>query len=377
MRKVLVLYAKYGGGHLSAANAITTYIEDHYYGNCEVRCVDLMEYISPFLNKTTTGAYKQMAKHAPKLWKTIYYNSRKGVLSHVSNKANEIMANKLFKLFKEFSPDVVISAHPFGTQMTSYLKETGKVDCVLATVLTDFAPHEQWLVGQDYCEYFFVSNDKMRQDMIYNYGTPAEKVFATGVPLANTFSYPFYDDETYQKYQLKKDKKLILFFGGGEFGLGQKKTLQILESLARHLDEYQIIAISGRNKKMNAEFTKIAEKINNEDLHVMKYCTDVPDIMHISTLVVTKPGGLTSSESLASHLPIIITNPIPGQEEENAEFLEGSGAAVWLKKDDDIDAVIDGVLSNSARLQEMKEKSVSIVKPDSTRDICKKVLGDF
>ena len=128
---------------------------------------------------------------------------------------------------------------------------------------------------------------------------------------------------------------------------------------------------------MNAEFTKIAEKINNEDLHVMKYCTDVPDIMHISTLVVTKPGGLTSSESLASHLPIIITNPIPGQEEENAEFLEGSGAAVWLKKDDDIDAVIDGVLSNSARLQEMKEKSVSIAKPDSTRDICKKVLGDF
>ena len=100
MRKVLVLYAKYGGGHLSAANAITTYIEDHYYGNCEVRCVDLMEYISPFLNKTTTGAYKQMAKHAPKLWKTIYYNSRKGVLSHVSNKANEIMANKLFKLFQ-------------------------------------------------------------------------------------------------------------------------------------------------------------------------------------------------------------------------------------------------------------------------------------
>ncbi|MCR5147085.1 MAG: glycosyltransferase [Clostridia bacterium] len=377
MKKILVLYAKYGGGHLSAANAITTYIEEHYYGTCEVKCVDLMEYISPFLNKTTTDAYKQMAKHAPKLWKTVYYNSRKGFLSHISNKANELMAKKLLKLYKDFSPDIIISAHPFGTQMTSYLKETGKFSCTLATVLTDFAPHEQWLVGQEYCEYFFVSNEKMREDMIDNYGTPAEKIFATGVPLANTFSYPFYDDQTREKYHLKEDKKLILFFGGGEFGLGQKRTLQILESLTKHLDKYQIIAVSGKNKKMNKRFTEIAERVNNPDLHVIKYCTDVPDIMHISTLVVTKPGGLTSSESLASQLPIIITNPIPGQEEENAEFLESSGVAVWLKKTDDINAVISDILNNPEKLQEMKEKTKLIAKPNSTRDICKKVLGDF
>ena len=377
MKKVLVLYAKYGGGHLSAANSITTYIEEHYYGKYEVKCVDLMEYISPFLNKITTDAYKQMAKHSPKLWKTIYYGSRKGVLSHISNKSNEILAKKLFKLFKEFSPDIVISAHPFGNQMTSYLKQHGKVNCTLATVLTDFAPHEQWLVGQEYCEYFFVSNEKMRQDMIDNYGTPAEKIFATGVPLANTFSYPFYDDQIQTKYHLKKNKKLILFFGGGEFGLGQKRTIEILESLTKHIDEYQIIAISGRNKKMNKKFAELAEKINNEDLHVMKYCTDVPGIMHLSTLVVTKPGGLTSSESLASHLPIIITNPIPGQEEENAEFLEGSGTAIWLKDSDDIDTVINNILNNPAKLQEMKEKTKLIAKPNSTMDICKKVLGDF
>lgn len=377
MKKVLVLYAKYGGGHMSAAKSITTYIEEHYYGKYEVKCVDLMEYISPFFNKITTDAYKQMAKHSPKLWKKIYYGSRKGILSHISSKSNKIMAKKLFKLFIDFSPDIVISAHPFGNQMTSYLKQQGKVNCTLATVLTDFAPHEQWLVGQEYCNYFFVSNEKMKQDMIDNYGTSADKIFTTGVPLANTFSYPFYDNQTIEKYHLKKDKKLILFFGGGEFGLGQKKTIQILDSLTKHLNNYQIIAVSGRNKKMNKKFAELATKLNNEDLHVMKYCTDVPDIMHISTLVVTKPGGLTSSESLASHLPIIITNPIPGQEEENAEFLEGSGAAIWLKDSDDIDTVINKILSNPAKLQKMKEKTELIAKPNSTMDICKKILGDF
>ena len=117
--------------------------------------------------------------------------------------------------------------------------------------------------------------------------------------------------------------------------------------------------------------------MQNEDLHVLKYTKDVPALMHIASLVVTKPGGLTSSESLASHLPILITNPIPGQEEENAEFLENSGAAVWIKREDDIDSVIDTVLNDENKLEIMKQNSIKIAKPNSTKDICHILLGDF
>ena len=375
MKKVLILYAKYGGGHLSAAKSIQTYIEEHYFYDVEVKNVDCVEYVSPFVSKITTDAYKKMAKNAPNLWKKIYYGSTNGFLLHVSNKANAIMAKKLFRLFREFEPDIVISTHPFASQMTSYLKEHYQLDCELATVLTDFAPHDQWLVGKDYGNYFFVSNEKMRQTLINSYSIPAEKVFACGVPLANTFSYPFYDDETYKTYRLNKNKKIILFFGGGEFGLGQKRTVQVLESLSNHLNQYQIIAISGKNKKLNKKFLQLSEKLNNPDLHVLKYTNDVPDLMHISSLVVTKPGGLTSSESLASNLPILITNPIPGQEEENAEFLENSGAAIWLKSNDNIEEVINSVLNNEEKLAEMKEKCKLIAKPNSTMDICQTILG--
>ena len=126
---------------------------------------------------------------------------------------------------------------------------------------------------------------------------------------------------------------------------------------------------------MNDEFLKLYEQIQNEDLHVLKYSNDVPDLMHISSLVVTKPGGLTSSESLASHLPIIIINPIPGQEEENAEFLENSGAAIWIKKDDNIDEIISNILNDKEKLEEMKQKAIQIAKPNSTMDICQIILG--
>ncbi len=375
MKRILILYAKYGGGHLSAANSIQTYIEDHYFFNSEVKSIDCVEYTHPILSNLTTNAYKNMAKKTPRLWKKIYYGSKKGLLSDISSKFNKQMAQKIHDLFRKYLPDLVISTHPFATQMTSYLISKKHIDCELATVMTDFAPHDQWLVGKENCKYFFVSNDKMRQTLIDSYNIPPEKVFATGIPLANTFSYPFYDDETYNNYRLNKDKEIILFFGGGEFGLGQKRTVQVLQSLTNHLDKYQIIAISGKNKKMNDEFLKLYEKIQNPDLHILKYTNDVPDLMHISSLVVTKPGGLTSSESLASNLPMLITSPIPGQEEENAEFLENSGVAVWLKNDDNIDEVISDLLNNKDKLQEMKEKSKLIAKPNSTMDICQILLG--
>ena len=381
MKKILILYAKYGGGHFAAAKSLQTYYEENYF-DVEVKLVDCVEYINKFLSTITTGAYKQMAKKAPWAWKKIYYNSQKGIFSKLSNSSNILMAKKLHNLFKEFLPDIVISTHPFATQMTSYLKQQKKVNCILATILTDFAPHDQWLVGKDYCNLFFVSNENMKTSLIQN-NISENKIFVTGIPISNRFSEKFNIDEIYNEHKLNPNKKVILFFGGGEFGLGKKRTVTILKSLINHLNNYQIIAISGRNKKMNSEFLKIhkeLEEANNQfinDLHIYKYTSNVPELMKISSLVVTKPGGLTSSESLASTLPMLIINPIPGQEEENAEFLENAGVAVWLKKDDDINLTINTLLNNLNKLEEMRTKCSNLGKLNSTNDIGRIILEHF
>lgn len=369
MKRILILYAKYGGGHQSAANAIETYLEEHYL-DCKIKVIDCVEYVTPLLSKLTTDGYKNMVKKAPKLWKKVYYNSPKGTLLKTSNVAKKYLANHLLSVFKSFLPDVVVSVHPFGSQITAYLKEHNKIDCKLATVFTDFAIHKQWIIGKEYCDYFFVSNEQMKQSLISE-NIDESKIYITGVPLSNRFLFNYNIESTYKQLSLKKDKKMILFFGGGEFGLGHKKTVQALRSIAKYIDKYQIVAISGKNKKMNAEFLKLYDELNNEDLHIYKYTNQVPELMSIATLVVTKPGGLTSSESLASELPLIIINPIPGQEEENAEFLERSGAGVWIKDDSDIDEVIKNVLLDENKLQEMKNCAIKISHKNSTADICK------
>ena len=374
MRKILIFYASYGGGHLSAANSIKQCIDDNFK-NCETKLVDCMEYVNKPVNKITTTAYKELAKKFPWAWGEVYSHSQKGPLAHISSASNNLLAKKLLKLLKEYQPDIVISTHPFGSQMVSYLKRKALVDCKLATIMTDFAPHDQWLVGKDYVDYYFVSHEKMRQELI-NSNVAENTVFATGIPLSNRFLMHFDKDEIMKSMGLNPDKRVILFFGGGEFGLGRDKTVKILNSFITHVKNHQIVAIAGKNEKMKVAFDKLVADTNSESfVKVLAYTKQVPELMSISDLVVTKPGGLTTTESLASGLPIVAINPIPGQEEENAKFLEDEGVAIWLKKNDDYDKIIADLLSDEDKLHQMKVNTKLLAKKNSTRDICDIILG--
>ena len=338
MDKILIFYSSYGGGHKSAANAIKQYIEEHYQEN-QVTMIDCVEYISKFLNKLTTGAYNQMGKKAPWLWKKVYFNAEKGVLSKVSRGANKLMSKKLFSLIKREDANIVISTHFFATQMVGRLKRKGKLNCKLATILTDFQIHNQWLEESNSVDCYFVANEEMKKAMIEK-NVNAEKIFVTGIPMSERFLEKFDKQSILNEFGLE-DKKTALFFGGGEMGLGKDKTCKILKTLIEEFLDLQIIAISGKNKVMQEEFNKIVNDTNSSNrVKILEYTKKVPELMSISQVVVTKPGGLTSTESLASELPMIIINPLPGQEEQNAEFLEKKQVGVWLKKDDDIKSVL-------------------------------------
>ena len=373
MKKVLIFYAAYGGGHLSAAKSIQKYITENFT-DVESEMVDCMKYINKPLEKVTTGAYREMAKKAPKLWGKVYFDSEKGLLSEISKDSNKLMAKKLSKLINEINPDLIISTHPFSSQMASYLKGKGKIDCEIATILTDFAIHKQWLVGSEYTNNFFVSNDTMKNDMI-DLGINENKIHVTGIPMSDRFFETFDKEAIYKMFNLNPDKKVILFFGGGEFGLGKDRTVQVLNFFIKKLTDFQIVAVAGKNEKMKEAFEELAKNNQAEDrVRVLGFTDKVPELMHISCLVVSKPGGLTTTETLASSLPMIIINPIPGQEEENAEFLESKGAGVWLKSTDNPDDIIDLVFKDENKLEQMKENAIKLAKKNSTKEICNILL---
>lgn len=368
--KVLIFYAKYGGGHLSAARSIESCINENYK-NIDVELIDFMEYASKEFNKITTKAYSEMAKKAPKTWGHLYWESQKGPLAHISTTSNKILSIKLKKLITEKKPDLVISTHPFSSQICGFLKKHNKINCKIATIITDFASHDQWLVYSNYIDYFFVACNEMEQEL-FEKGLEKNKIFVTGIPISSKFSVNYDKKNILKDFNLNPNKKVVLFFGGGEFGLGKNFTLQVFQAFVKYSNNIQIIAISGKNQKLKTAFQNIVlENHSEENVQIFEYTNKVPELMSISSLVVTKPGGLTSSESLASGLPIVIINPIPGQEEQNAEYLEKNNSAIWIKKDDDINSIVNNLLSDSKKLDEMKKNAKLIAKPNSTYNICK------
>lgn len=377
MKKILIFYGSYGGGHLSAAKAIGSYLEQKYEKDVEVQIVDCIEYISKYINKVSTEAYKELAKKAPWAWKKIYKQSQNGALSHISTTTNKLMSAKLNLLLQEFKPDLIVSTHPFSTQMCAYLKAKEKIDCKLATVLTDYHIHPQWLVLSQYVNYFFVSNETMKIDMIKE-GISENKIYVTGIPVSDRFLQIYDSEEIHKEFGLDPQKPTVLFFAGGEFGLGRDTTFMVLKALIRLYKGLQVVAISGKNKKMNKKFSDLVAATKSESrIKILEYTDKVPELMSIAIGVITKPGGLTITECLVSKLPIVVINPIPGQEEENAEFLVNNNVAIWIKPEDKIARTLKYLSRNIEKLQSMSETADKLSKPNATEDICKILIHEF
>ena len=162
----------------------------------------------------------------------------------------------------------------------------------------------------------------------------------------------------------------------GEQGFGKDKVFNMLKSIIENFPKLQVIAISGKNEKIKEQFDELVEDTNSSTtVKILQYTNKIPELMSASDLVITKPGGLTTTESLASGLPIIVINPIPGQEEENAEFLEKNGVAVWIKKNDNIQDELYKILNSPEKLHDMKIRARLLAKKNSTKDICEILLG--
>lgn len=373
MKRVMIFYASYGGGHLSAARSIKEYIETNYK-NIEIQLVDCMHYVNKFFDKVTTTAYSEMAKKIPHTWGKVYWHSQTGPIAQISTTSNILLSKKLNKLLQDFDPELIISTHPFASTMCAYLKKQEKLNSKIATILTDYAPHEQWLVFNEYVDYYFVSHEEMKKQL-NKVGIPKEKIYATGIPLSNKFLLKYDKSQILQNFGLSQNKKTVLFFGGGEYGLGKTQTLKIFKTFIECKENIQLVAISGRNQKMKESFENIVLELGKQDsVKVLEYTDKVPQLMSISDLVVTKPGGLTTTESLASGLPIVVINPIPGQEEENAAYLEKNKVAIWIKKGDNVEEILNNLLKNPDKMQEMKIRARLISKKNSTIDICKILL---
>lgn len=374
---ILLFYASYGSGHLSAASAIEQYIKEHY-PNDKTFKIDCVEYINRSINKISTSAYKNIILKTPLLWGQVYKLLKNDAILDITQFSNRFMAKKIFKLFEDFEPDLVISCHPLGGQITAFLKSHNKTNCKLATVMTDFASHKQWLIGKDYTDYFFVSNIEMKTSLISE-GIFPNKIYVSGIPISPNF-YKNYDKESiYNSLKILKNKKNIIFFGGGSLGLSSSTNVQnILTSLLQATNEsYQIIIISGKNQKLYNEFQKTITNTNHtSNTKLIDFTTQIPELLPITSFVITKPGGLTITECITSNVPVILINPIPGQEKENAQYIVDKKMGIWIKTNKPTPEYFQDILNDDKLIKEIKNNQKIYSHLNSTQNICNILINN-
>ena len=374
---ILLFYASYGSGHLSAATAIEQYIRENY-PDAKTLKIDCVEYINRSINKISTSAYKNIILKTPLLWGQVYKLLKNDAILDITQFSNRFMAKKIFKLFEDFEPDLVISCHPLGGQITAFLKSHNKTNCKLATVMTDFASHKQWLIGKDYTDYFFVSNIEMKTSLISE-GIFPNKIYVSGIPISPNF-YKNYDKESiYNSLKILKNKKNIIFFGGGSLGLSSSTNVQnILTSLLQATNEsYQIIIISGKNQKLYNEFQKTTTNTNHtSNTKLIDFTTQIPELLPITSFVITKPGGLTITECITSNVPVILINPIPGQEKENAQYIVDKKMGIWIKTNKPTPEYFQDILNDDKLIKEIKNNQKIYSHLNSTQNICNILINN-
>lgn len=373
--RVLILFAKIGGGHMRAAQALEAVIKERN-SDAVVEVVDGLEYANHYVNKMVVDGYKISATKFPRMYGMIYHaaNTDTSVYKFMQ-KANSHLAKKFIPLLAEFKPDIVVTTHAFMSIMVSRLREKGITNVPLISIVTDFAPHASYI---NPCVDQFVVSSVQMVDEFEQLGVDRSIVHPIGIPIAPVF---FEKDEKKEEHlaELGFDPKLqTVLVMAGSFGVTD--ILKIYKSINEIELDFQIIVITGKNQKLFDAFNSILScnedyragkpELNFDDdkepsrkemkFNVTKktkliYFTDeVEKYMHISDLIITKPGGLTVTESLASCLPMALFKGIPGQETSNTEYLCNNNLAISIKKSNTAE-VIYQLLKYPDRLLSMKE----------------------
>jgi processive 1,2-diacylglycerol beta-glucosyltransferase len=360
--KVLILSVSAGGGHTHAAEAIEQYIllNDP---KSEVKTIDTIKYINPILDKVVIGSYLKSLKFNPSLFGKLYNYAESGEsLASVSNKINEMMIYKLIPLIDEFEPDIIVSTHAFSAEMASILKLKGKLTAPILVILTDYAPHNFWL--HKGIDAYVVSNSDMIED-IESRGVSRHLVHDLGIPVSPNFLKKYNKEKTLKSLNLDINKPTFLVMGGS---LGMGKIYELYSELQELEHDIQVIAITGKNKKLFYQLMDEQPKAKKET-RIIGYTEEVNKYMQASDLLITKPGGLTITEALICNIPLAIFSAIPGQEEKNAEFLLKHDLAIDIGEVKHSTSVLNPLLHNKSKLTEMKLNCKKFAKPESGNNI--------
>ncbi|CCQ96199.1 Monogalactosyldiacylglycerol synthase [[Clostridium] ultunense Esp] len=360
LQRVLILSASFGEGHRQASYALKEMLVRHHPG-IEVEIIDYIHKLNPAFNRFAQFMYIQGIKHVPNVYGFFYKHinripTNSAIGKQITYIGSIIGRKKLLEFIQEFKPQVIIHTFPSSAGALSEMKREGLVAIPSVTVITDYAIHRQWI--HENTDLYLVGSTEVR-DQLLDEGVPLEKIRITGIPVRQEFYRTFDKEELLKKYGLSPDRKTVLVMGGA-FGVSENIT-RLCQFLFYIEEEIQIIVVAGRNRRLYAHLQELATGARNPIL-LFGFMDKIAELMAISDLMLTKSGGLTTSEGIAMKLPMIFFKPIPGQEMANADYLKRTGVAEITRNMDEMKTLFLRLILHPTRLQEMKKNFDPLLK---------------
>ena len=359
--RILILTASIGSGHTRAAEAIRAALAAHpAAATMQVDVVDFMARDISIIHYLMKRIYLLMLRFVPDLYDVFFRVAGKNASGGVVRGAfAQVMVRTVGQVIRAYAPDLVIATHPFPEGAAALWRARHGASFTLAALLTDYALHAIWLVpGVDV---YFVATEAMAKGMAAR-GFDTHMVHATGIPIARA-DYGLERSAAQTRAGLTEDLPTILLMGGG-LGLGgMDRTLAALERMERRLS---ILVVAGRNAVLE-EHARTVARTSRHVIRVFSYTDEIPTLMCAADLLITKPGGLTISEAFAAGLPLLLHDPIPGPETENAVYATRRGAAVWLHPGEAMAPAVEEILAH--HISEMRRAAHDCARADAARHV--------
>lgn len=368
-KRVLILSASVGSGHVKAADALARAMRERSDVE-EVLCDDSLDHTNVLHKQFYSTLYKKLSAMLPEFLGWWYETSDDPWVADKSRLAIDLpQALPLMSLVREFRPDVILCTHFMPAGVISWLISNGKLDARLGVVVTDFHFHAFWITRA--FNWYFVAqeDDKIHMEAL---GLPPDRIKITGIPVEPDFAKPVDADAVLRGHGLQPGRPTFLVVGGA---LGLSPATAVVRQLLSLDRDFQAVIVCGRNEEMQDDIVQLV-KSRPGDFRVLGFTKEMPELMAASTMILSKPGGMTTAEALARGLPMMILDPIGGQEERNADVLLEAGAAVKCTEVTLVAHKLRRLLDDPARLERMCEAARALGRPKAASEIARITLEE-
>ncbi|WP_332689229.1 MGDG synthase family glycosyltransferase [Halalkalibacter lacteus] len=357
MSQITIFSASIGNGHNEASKALKEQFE--LQGET-VTIIDTFHCIHPLLHKTFLELYLRMIKKTPRLWGRLYRYSEEYSWFLLLDQLGTFFCQKLNSIINKQRTTVMISTHPFVTAFLAKLKKKKNLSLPLYTVITDLYLHPAYVRPE--IDGYFTASPHL-DHFAFEHNLQADQWYCTGIPIKAIPDINIPRWKIRNDLKLQPDEKTVLITGGG---LGLGKYEEILHSLETIHDKIQLLCMTGTNKQIEQ---KIHQYDSKHRIHVIPYTEQFTKYLRASDVVISKAGGLTMSEALACETPILIYQPVPGHEEDNAQFLMDFGTAVKAEAIEEVTELLQGILFDEKTYQQLVLNAKKLKKPDAAKHI--------